>query len=196
MSTPQWSLMDSSIRKCFPKHSLLVVNCWPSLKYLSSGVPSCWILNFKLPINRCSFYLGVQQIFPNLAIKKRITMEGSSFRIEVEPTRIGGLGVGTFLVLAGGILYILLCIAGTAISRPSRLYVIISLIYGSLLMYLTNAKRRSRWATPENVSRSRVAPSVSVCPFTLFQLDSNQFEPVYWYYRLSQKSTISGWLIF
>ncbi|KAL7522797.1 hypothetical protein ACHAWX_007487 [Stephanocyclus meneghinianus] len=78
-------------------------------------------------------------------------MEGSSFRIEVEPTRIGGLGVGTFLVLAGGILYILLCIAGTAISRPSRLYVIISLMYGSLLMYLTNAKRRSRWATPENV---------------------------------------------
>ena len=100
-------------------------------------------------------------------------MEGSSFRIEVEPTRIGALGVGTFLVLAGGIVYILLCIAGTAMARPSRLYVLITLFYGSLLIYLTNAKRRSRWATPDNVSRSRGAPSVPFCPFVVFQLNSN-----------------------
>ncbi|KAL3802359.1 hypothetical protein HJC23_007184 [Cyclotella cryptica] len=78
-------------------------------------------------------------------------MDDNSFRVEVEPTRIGSLGVGTFLVLAGGIVYILLCIAGTVMKRPSRLYAMITLIYGSLLIYLTNAKRRSRWATPENV---------------------------------------------
>jgi hypothetical protein len=78
-------------------------------------------------------------------------MNENSFQIEVEPTRIGSLGVGTFLILAGGILFVLLCIAGTAMKRSCRLYVIITLLYGSLIIFLTNAKRQSRWAVPDNV---------------------------------------------
>ena len=75
----------------------------------------------------------------------------NSPQIEVEPTRIGGLGVGTFLILGGGILSTLLCLAGTAMKRPCRLYLVITLVYASLVLFLINAKRRSRWVVPENV---------------------------------------------
>jgi hypothetical protein len=78
-------------------------------------------------------------------------MNENSFRIEVEPIRIGSLGVGTFLILAGGILFMLLCIAGTAMKRSGRLYLSGTLLYGSLIIFLTNAKRQSRWAVPDNV---------------------------------------------
>jgi hypothetical protein len=71
--------------------------------------------------------------------------------IEVEPTRIGALGVGTFLILAAGILYLLLCLAGTAMKRSCHLYATITILYGSLILFLTNAKRRSRWVMPDNV---------------------------------------------
>jgi hypothetical protein len=78
-------------------------------------------------------------------------MEQSTVPIEVEPSRIGALGVGTFLILAASILYLLLCIAGTAMKRPSRLCATITILYCSLILFLTNAKRRSRWAIPDNV---------------------------------------------
>ena len=77
-------------------------------------------------------------------------MEDGSL-IEVEPTRIGALGVGTFLILAGGIIYLLLCIAGTVMKRHSQLYLVITVLYGTLILFLTNAKRRSRYAIPDNV---------------------------------------------
>eukprot|EP00970_Alexandrium_tamarense_P004098 scaffold693_cov200-Alexandrium_tamarense.AAC.100 len=66
-------------------------------------------------------------------------------RIEVNPTRIGELGVGTFVILAGGILYLLSCIIGATLKKASRLYLITTLIYGSMITYLSFAKRRSRW---------------------------------------------------
>lgn len=75
--------------------------------------------------------------------------------VEVEPTRIGALGVGTFLILSGGILYTIGCFAisvqCTNMNRPGRLYFIITFLYMTLVLFLTNAKRRSRWAVPDNV---------------------------------------------
>ena len=70
--------------------------------------------------------------------------------VEVEPTRIGALGVGTFLILTCGVLYTLLCLAGSLMARPGRMYVSITAIYGALLIFLTNAKRRSRWEIPND----------------------------------------------
>ena len=77
-------------------------------------------------------------------------MEDGSL-IEVEPTRIGALGIGTFLILAGGIIYLMLCLAGTAMKRSSQLYLVITVLYGSLILFLTNAKRQSRYTIPDNV---------------------------------------------
>lgn len=71
--------------------------------------------------------------------------------VEVEPTRIGALGVGTFLILSGGVLYIIACFAGTSMNRPSNLYFTITFLYATLVLFLINAKRRSRWAIPDNV---------------------------------------------
>ena len=87
-------------------------------------------------------------------------------RLPVEPTRIGEMGIGSFIILAGGVLYSLSCIAGAncmdkyakrengddeLISRGCKLHLISTLLYGSLIIFLTNASRRSPWVTSDDV---------------------------------------------
>ena len=76
-------------------------------------------------------------------------------RIPVDPTRIGEIGIGSFLIIAGGILYTISCvIGGTFVKKPARfqLHLVSTSIYGAVIIWLTNAKRRSRWVIPEEVS--------------------------------------------
>ena len=78
----------------------------------------------------------------------------NDLRIPVEPTRIGEIGVGSFLILAGGILYLLSCVVGTSfLKNPARfqLHLLSTVIYGTLILFLANAKRRSRWTIPDEV---------------------------------------------
>ena len=80
---------------------------------------------------------------------------GNDLRVPVEPTRIGEVGVGSFLLLAGAIVYLLCCFVGSTFLRgPVRFQLILfaTTIYGSLIIFLSNAKRRSRWAVPDEVS--------------------------------------------
>jgi len=76
-------------------------------------------------------------------------------RLPVDPTRIGEIGVGSFLILTGGILCLFSCFLGAAfLEGPARLQVplVATAIYGILISFLANAKRRSKWAVPDEVS--------------------------------------------
>lgn len=80
-------------------------------------------------------------------------MDDDSLRIEVEPTRIADVGIGTFLVLAGGILCTLLCIGGAMVlKQPGKLCTVATILYGGMIIYLSNAKRRSRWVVSDDVA--------------------------------------------
>ena len=73
--------------------------------------------------------------------------------IPVEPTRIGEIGIGSFLILAGGVLYVLSCvIGGMFMKHPVRFQfqLITTSMYGTLIIFLVNAKRRSGWTVPED----------------------------------------------
>lgn len=84
---------------------------------------------------------------------------GDDVRIPVEPTRIGAMGVGSFLVLAGGILLLASWAVGAAFLRDdasrTRLRLVAAASYAALIAFLASAKRRSRWAVPEEVCRYR-----------------------------------------
>ena len=76
-------------------------------------------------------------------------------KVAVQPTRVGELGIGSFLIIAGGILYLLGCTTASAFLRdPHRFNVqlALTLLYGTLIIFLTNAKRRSPWEVPGDVS--------------------------------------------
>lgn len=80
-------------------------------------------------------------------------MESNDLRIPIESTRIGELGVGSFLVLSGGILFLLTNAVGAALLKnPCGLHLLTTVVYGALLAFLVNAKRRSPWAVPDEVS--------------------------------------------
>merc|ERR1719401_785303 len=66
------------------------------------------------------------------------------------PTRIGGLGVGSFLILSGGILFLLTNTVGAALLKnPCGLQLLTTAIYGALVAFLVNAKKRSPWEVPD-----------------------------------------------
>jgi hypothetical protein len=58
--------------------------------------------------------------------------------------RIAGVGSGTFFVVAGFFLVLLIVFGGSFMKRPRTLYLTSVLIYGTLLLYLTTARRRSQ----------------------------------------------------
>lgn len=60
--------------------------------------------------------------------------------------RIGGLGIGTFLILVCGALYILICFAGLSHKSPGSLYLISTCAYGLLVVSLLLAKRRDEYS--------------------------------------------------
>jgi len=68
--------------------------------------------------------------------------------VEAPPTRIAGLGLGTFLLLAGGGLLMLLCYLGTILRKSGRFYLRLCVAYLILLIFLLTAKRKSRWMDP------------------------------------------------
>jgi len=79
-------------------------------------------------------------------------MESNDVRIPVEPTRIGEIGVGSFLVLSGGILFLLSNTVGAAfLKNPVGLQLLSTVLYGALITFLVNAKRRSPWTVPDEV---------------------------------------------
>jgi len=75
-------------------------------------------------------------------------------RIPVQPTRIGELGIGSFLVLVGGASLVLCCVGSAFMHQPSRYrcQALTTAAYGVLIIYLTNAERRSRWEPQKDVS--------------------------------------------
>ena len=79
-------------------------------------------------------------------------------RIPVQPTRIGELGIGSFLVLVGAASLVLCCVGSTFMKQPARnlLQAISTVTYGALIIYLTNAERRSRWEPQNDVSCHRI----------------------------------------
>ena len=81
-------------------------------------------------------------------------ISGDDVRIPVQPTRIGELGIGSFLVLVGGASLILCCVASACMPQPARFrfQAIATAAYGVLIIYLTNAERRSRWEPQQDVS--------------------------------------------
>ncbi|KAL3769847.1 hypothetical protein ACHAW5_000719 [Stephanodiscus triporus] len=75
-------------------------------------------------------------------------------RIAVPPTRIAEMGVGSFLVLAGGA-SLSLCFAGSMLAKnPARtkIQLLATAAYGILLAFLTGATRRSRWEIRDEAS--------------------------------------------
>ncbi|KAL9186621.1 hypothetical protein ACHAXT_005859 [Thalassiosira profunda] len=73
-------------------------------------------------------------------------------RIPVEPTRIMEIGIGSFLILAGGVLWALSCVFGNALIKDGtvrcKMHLLITAAYGAIILYLANAERRSRWEIP------------------------------------------------
>lgn len=70
-------------------------------------------------------------------------MDGKTEYISSTSLRVAGVGAGTFIVIAGFLIYIALCFVGSFLKRPGMLYSIITFIYGTLLLYLATAKRKS-----------------------------------------------------
>mmetsp|Transcript_27713 Transcript_27713/g.40819 ORF Transcript_27713/g.40819 Transcript_27713/m.40819 type:complete len:164 (+) Transcript_27713:136-627(+) len=80
---------------------------------------------------------------------RNLVVEQSKSQVEVDPIRFGELGIGTFLILLFGIMYIMVCCVGLLIRKPATLYLISTLIYGGLITFLLNAKRQSKWISDE-----------------------------------------------
>jgi len=56
-------------------------------------------------------------------------------------------GIGTFLILFGGLIYLLVvCSASCCLKRPVPLYLISSFLYGSIIIYLFQSSRQRKWA--------------------------------------------------
>lgn len=55
--------------------------------------------------------------------------------------RIGGIGIGAFLMMSGGVLYVMTCCVGLTMRRPQSLFVASTLLYGSLVVFLFCAER-------------------------------------------------------
>ena len=71
----------------------------------------------------------------------------------VPPTRIAEMGIGSFLVLAGGA-SLSLCYAGSMLTKnPARtnIQLLATAAYGITLAFLAGAERRSQWEAREEV---------------------------------------------
>ena len=69
-------------------------------------------------------------------------------RIAVPPTRIAEMGIGSFLILAGGASLVLCCTGSLLTTNRTwrnSLQIVATAVYGIMVAYLTSAKRRSRW---------------------------------------------------
>ncbi len=87
-------------------------------------------------------------------IKFKISISRMKLRTPVQPMRIGELGIGSFLVLVGGSSLVLCCVGSTFMQQPARnrVQIISTVTYGALIIYLTNAERRSPWEPQNGVS--------------------------------------------
>ena len=73
--------------------------------------------------------------------------------IAVPPTRIAEIGIGSFLVLAGGA-SLSLCYAGSMlVKNPARtnIQLLATAAYGVIIAFLSGAKRRSPWEAQDEV---------------------------------------------
>mmetsp|Transcript_18125 Transcript_18125/g.33674 ORF Transcript_18125/g.33674 Transcript_18125/m.33674 type:complete len:178 (+) Transcript_18125:211-744(+) len=68
---------------------------------------------------------------------------------ENEATRIGDIGVGTFVLLLVVIIYIGICCFGSMIKRPGWLYCWSTFFATIIIVFLFYAQRTSRWVTEE-----------------------------------------------
>ena len=77
--------------------------------------------------------------------------EDDTLLVPVGPsTRVGELGIGSFLILVGGVIWFLsLFLIGDAIipnqSTRFNVKLILTGIYTTLILFLVNAERRSKW---------------------------------------------------
>jgi hypothetical protein len=74
-------------------------------------------------------------------------------RIAVPPTRIAEMGIGSFLVLAGGSL-LPLCYAGSMLAKNPRrtnIQLLATAAYALVIAFLAGAKRRSQWEIRDEV---------------------------------------------
>jgi len=72
-------------------------------------------------------------------------MTRTSVLLEAPPTRIAGLGIGTFLLIAFGGLLIALCYLGTILKTSAKFYFRLCFAYLILWIFFLTAKRKSRW---------------------------------------------------
>ena len=104
-------------------------------------------------------------------------------------TRVGELGIGSFLILAGGVIWFLsLFLIGDAIipnqSTRFNVKLVFTGIYTTLILFLVNAERRSKWeeqvATSDDVDTlwlihifigSTIAVGCSLGLLAVFQFD-------------------------
>ncbi|GMH56814.1 hypothetical protein TrLO_g11277 [Triparma laevis f. longispina] len=68
---------------------------------------------------------------------------------ENEETRIGDIGVGTFVLLIVVLTYIAICCFGSMIKRPGWLYCWSTFFATIIIVFLFCAQRTSRWVTEE-----------------------------------------------
>ena len=116
--------------------------------------------------------------------------EDDTLLVPVDPsTRVGELGIGSFLILVGGVIWFLsLFLIGDAIipnqSNRFNVKLILTGIYTTLILFLVNAERRSKWeeqgATSDDVDTlwlihifigSTIAVGCSFGLLAVFQFD-------------------------
>ena len=114
-------------------------------------------------------------------------MDSDDTLVPVPSTRIGEIGIGSFLILAGGVLFTLSCVIGPFIKDPQtrfNFHLASTGVYTTLILYLVNAPRRSKWVSDAEVVAELdyfywirigtfVAVSFGVClgALAIFQLD-------------------------
>ena len=68
---------------------------------------------------------------------------------ENDPTRIGDMGVGTIVFLIINILYICCCCYGSMVEKPCGLYLVVTILYSIVMIFLFQATRTSRYVEEE-----------------------------------------------
>lgn len=115
--------------------------------------------------------------------------EDDTLLVPVGPSsRVGELGIGSFLILVGGVIWFLsLFLIGDVIPNQSTRFnvkLVVTGIYTTLILFLVNAERRSKWeeqvATSDDVDTlwlihivigSTIAVGCSLGLLAVFQFD-------------------------